>query len=672
MSFVPDNPGSESSPLLIPEAAEDVHRLMCDIPDRQIIDFLVQFFLVHVPWLMGKYQDWCKTLSAEECAADDTLRQLRVTDVDFVVLLLRIVSYALQFLPSPIYPLDKIRGVLLADVRNECDEIANTLEAISWALDGRGSLIRVHQLAYVALKSQTEGNINACPEIVSRAIRIAQSIGIHSDSVTAAGTDDTEKEMARRTFCNLYTWDSLLSRQLDRMPALHGRLHPSNWPQLHTLSEYRHREETSRTPLDPCLEAPDPFTERFLQARLADFWRSVNPLQGNEDDIMAAEERYNKFSWEFLSQLPPAFALADPDESWDKLLPKLPLQRQLLHIAIYDSLCWNFRPLLFQDPSSSLSLPPYKALLLSSQKRGVAGAALRSLEGVARLHALLGGCHTRLAGIVISTFEAAVLLLRLWADPSFLEDDNCLEMYQRQQRQQLVAAAPRVDPIRANVHIVNRPACMEAVEGAVKRLKMLSEVSSIADIGASTLVELLKKMKTTSEKGSGGMTGNTELEKDASTAKGLAMMTVDTSTIHVATQDHGRLHHGQGQEAEGGSLHNSPRTTTSSLTGEPVVNEATMVMTWNTASCDSIDVMDIPSLQDMDFISISATMAVGDMANWSAFYKSNMFSPDSGVAKPSLTTSPPSAPALASSSAISLPMMPLWPGTQRTSTRLGP
>ncbi|KAJ4379487.1 hypothetical protein N0V85_008851, partial [Neurospora sp. IMI 360204] len=307
--------------------------------------------LVHVPWLMGKYQDWCSTLSAEECATtDDIPHQLRIKDVDFVVLLLRIASYALQFLPSPIYPLDKIRGVLLADVRNECDDIANTLEAISWALDGRGSLIRVLQLAFAALKSQTEGNIHACWETVSRTIRIAQSIGIHSDSVTATGANETEKEMARRIFCNLYAWDSLLSRQLDRMHALPGRLHPQNWPRLHALPE---REQTPpRMPLDPCLEAPDPFTERLLQARLADFWRSINPpLQGNQDDIMAAEERYDKFSREFLSQLPPAFALADADESWDILLPKLPLQRQMLHMAIYDSLCWNFRPLLFRDPS---------------------------------------------------------------------------------------------------------------------------------------------------------------------------------------------------------------------------------------------------------------------------------------------------------------------------------
>ncbi|EGZ72590.1 hypothetical protein NEUTE2DRAFT_126973 [Neurospora tetrasperma FGSC 2509] len=633
---------SQTSPVLVAEAAEDVHRVMRDIPDRQIIDFLVQFFVreiswmdqvVHVPWLMSKYQDWCNTLSAEECRAadaNDVPRQIRVMDVDFGVLLLRIVSYALQFLPSPIYPLDRIRGVLLADVRNECDDIANTLEAMSWALDGRGSLIRVHQVAFAALKSQTEGNIKACWEAVSRAIRIAQSIGIHSDSVTAIGANETEKEMARRIFCNLYTWDSLLSRQLDRMHALPGRLHPRNWPQLHALPEYRDKgEQTPPTmPLNRGLEAPDPFTERLLQARLADFWRSVSPLQGNEDDIMAAEERYDKFSREFLSQLPPAFALADADESWDRLLPKLPLQRQMLHMAIYDSLCWNFRPLLFWHPSSSLSLPPYKVLLLRYQKRAVAGAALRSLEAVARLHALLGGYHTRLPGIVMSTFEAAVLLLQLCADPSFLEDDSCLNMHQQQQQQHIT---PRLDPMRANAHMVNRPACMEAVEGAVKRLKMLAEVSSLADIGASTLVELLRRTTTSQEKSGTEVLRNNQLPLETNVSRSKTLTETVNDTIHVATQDHAGLQvpQGQGQEVESAeSLHNTPRTTTSSLAGETVVDEATMVTGWNAASAESVDVslsMDIPSsLQDF-----MSTITVGDMATWSAFDESSIFPPES-------------------------------------------
>ena len=93
----------------------------------------------------------------------------------------------------------------------------------------------------------------------------------------------------------------------------------------------------------------DAFTERLLQARLADFWRRIGPMTGAEYDMMVAEERYEYFCREYLAELPPAFAL-QPNEAWDKRVTKLPPQRQLLQISIYDSLCWNFQPSLLRLP----------------------------------------------------------------------------------------------------------------------------------------------------------------------------------------------------------------------------------------------------------------------------------------------------------------------------------
>jgi hypothetical protein len=66
-----------------------------------------------------------------------------VASVDFAVLILRICSYTLQFLPSPGYALDTICGVSLTEIRNLCNKTADSLETISIAADARGSLIRV-------------------------------------------------------------------------------------------------------------------------------------------------------------------------------------------------------------------------------------------------------------------------------------------------------------------------------------------------------------------------------------------------------------------------------------------------------------------------------------------------------------------------------------------------
>lgn len=54
MALGQDNLDPESSPVLVPEAAEDVHHIMRDIPDRQIIDFLVQFFVREISWYVPR------------------------------------------------------------------------------------------------------------------------------------------------------------------------------------------------------------------------------------------------------------------------------------------------------------------------------------------------------------------------------------------------------------------------------------------------------------------------------------------------------------------------------------------------------------------------------------------------------------------------------------------
>jgi hypothetical protein len=431
--------------------------------------------LVHIPWFLPKY----RALWLVE-------RVTLVAEVDFIILVLRICSYALQFLPSPGYTLDKIRGMLLADVRTLCDEAADSLEAISTAADSRGSLFRVQHLAYYGLQCRAEGKTNASWEALSRAIRVAQNVGMHCDAATSrVNGESADREIERMTFCNLYIYDSLFSRQLDRLPFLPTTLSPRKRPQLHVLRSASARGPDSDSSLEPGTDAPDPFTERLLQIDLANFWRAAGPVQDTDEyDMVAAEERYERFCREYVSQLPPAFALANPDETWDKRIPKLPLQRKLLHMTIYESMCWNFRPLLLRRPAP---LPAYKSFMLSWQKRKLASAALHVLDNVAQLHALLGDCHTRLVGIVFLTFEAAVLLVSLCTDPTFPE------VCPQQHVPPPGAPVFKADPLQAGLCRVTLQGCLAAVKDALKRLRMLAAVSNMADVGANTLTQLLSK-----------------------------------------------------------------------------------------------------------------------------------------------------------------------------------
>ena len=229
-------------------------------------------------------------------------------------------------------------------------------------------------------------------------------------------------------------------------------------------------------------DAPDGFTERILQARLADFWRSFEPSRKSaEYNMIVAEERYEKFCSEFLAALPSAFAL-HPNKEWDERLPMLPLQRQHFHFTIFDTLCHNFRPALLQDPGLVQALPRYKQVLLSSQRKALAVAALNVLKGIAALHAMMGGSHTRFSGIPFATFEAAVLLVYLCAHPDFPGEGGDSR-----------PVAIKADPLAAGMLSVTHDECIRAVEDALGRLRMLAEVSNMAEVGARTLAKLMSK-----------------------------------------------------------------------------------------------------------------------------------------------------------------------------------
>lgn len=235
--------------------------------------------------------------------------------------------------------------------------------------------------------------------------------------------------------------------------------------------------------LEDGAEAPDVFTERVLHAQLAEFWRAHSPENVQEYDSIEAEGRYEKFCSEFLPKIPPVFALL-PDKQWDERVPTVPLQRQILHMDIFDSLCHNFKLLLFQDPANTQRLPGYKQTLLSSQKKVLVVAAMKLLDGASVLHLMIGGSHTRFPCIITSTFEAAVLLLSLYSDKTFLEDTyGDKNMY-----------TVKPDPLGAALINITRADCIEAANGALTRLKTLADVSKMAAIGAKTLSRLISKI----------------------------------------------------------------------------------------------------------------------------------------------------------------------------------
>ncbi|KFA61555.1 hypothetical protein S40285_03978 [Stachybotrys chlorohalonatus IBT 40285] len=451
-----------------PDILAVVKRDLARIPHRQILDFLVQYFvrelnwmkqIVHSPVFLSHYQhQWTVELP------------LSVEHIEFTTLVLRICSYTAQFLPSPSYTVDTIHGLSLSEIRDTCDNIGNSLAKACLALDWKGSLVRVQHHLFASLKSSCEGRTDQFWEGVACASQAAQKAGIHTDidGPGAGGIDELEKEMRRRTFCTLYMLDSHLSRQLDRLPFLPDDSICNMLPRV--------RLGPNLGDMDPDNSAPEIFTERLMQLHLGRFWRKYAPIRNLEYDPTHGEQRYERFCTEYLPLLAPSMALK-PDTKWDKHVPKLALQRELLHISILDSICWSFRPLLLLKPRQIANMPPYKRVLLQSQREKLALAALKELEAVTALHSMLGGSHTRFAAIIFNTFEAAVTLLSVCSHPDFSTDQ--------------VGGFDEI--LGLKVPRPTRQKSLLAVEKALGRLQMLSGVSEMAASGASIIVQLYIK-----------------------------------------------------------------------------------------------------------------------------------------------------------------------------------
>ncbi len=153
--------------------------------------------LVHAPTFLLRYQKWW-------LLADNLL----VTDIEFAVLILRICSYTLQFLPSQLHPSDSIGGLSLQDIQSACTGTANRLAKACVALDWKGCLIRVQHLLFVAVTSSCEGRTDHFWEAIGTASQAAQKAGIQRETIDSGNShSDFEKEMRRRVFCCLYILD---------------------------------------------------------------------------------------------------------------------------------------------------------------------------------------------------------------------------------------------------------------------------------------------------------------------------------------------------------------------------------------------------------------------------------------------------------------------------------
>lgn len=392
-----------------PDRAGIFRKAIDQMPARDILDTMIQFFIAELNWtsqliyppsFLNQYESWWASMPDLR----STKTNPSVADSEFAALVLSIAALATQFMPSHEIPRASIRDSSLDSVRSTCIDVGDRLAMLSASISPRGSLFRVQHLCFTGLNMSCDGEMTKVWALLDQAVRMIHGLGYHQVSETSIepDIDEVERELRRRVYCKLYIWDGILSRELDREPLLTQTLCGDITPRM-SLSPGVDQHD---------FDGPDLFLERILQLQLSAFWKQHRCMSSPDEvyEPLAAEDRLDIFQKEFVNNIPAPFALDLPDRQWDGQMRWLPLQRQLLRTTVYESICQNFRPLLLLQPDEIERLPAYKQVLIETQRRTLACAALDMLEAISTLHNMLEPLQRRSIGVIVPIFEASVLL----------------------------------------------------------------------------------------------------------------------------------------------------------------------------------------------------------------------------------------------------------------------
>ncbi|KAI4246683.1 MAG: hypothetical protein LQ352_006330 [Teloschistes flavicans] len=469
----PESPVSTA--VVIPSEVAELLRRM---PQRPVTDILIQHFFTEANWIyemvdpitfLEKYNDWwshaCRTME----------------DVEFAALLLRLCSYAAQFLPSQNYTADTVLGNSLADLRKDCDSTANALASSSYVRDASTSIPRIHQLFFRACYLKNEGDMKRSWDVLSEAIKEAQELGLHLELQKGQGkfTSEYDVELGKRTYWNLWLWDKFMCIVLGRWPLIPDQRCTVLLP--HTT--------VGNAASD--VNAPDTFCERRLQIELtrlaSEMLSCTDGKQSMDPEII--DQHMRKLNTDLIDKLPPAFRINNPERKWDEGLPNLKRQREMFRISVFATICSLLKPIIVGPAAGAQAATVPIKKLVAKLKISLIEANIQMLDSVAKLHELMGGKQNRFFLLSFFTLEPAALL-----GMSLLS----LEGHGKDGKQ-----VPNLKNAKSQIAENQRyweKGRMKMEEGRA-RLKMLSEVSSIARTGLKILETIIAQLdKKTSNK----------------------------------------------------------------------------------------------------------------------------------------------------------------------------
>ncbi|OAL23626.1 hypothetical protein AYO22_06203 [Fonsecaea multimorphosa] len=238
---------------------------------------------------------------------------------------------------------------------------------------GKGGLTQIQQLFLTATWYKSEAKFVEAWHSLGAAIREAQEIGLHRDSL-AKGVSSFELEMRRRTWCLLYMWDC------SAIATPHARL-----------------EEP-----DDTLGPPSPFVQTKLLYEICLTMSSKEDRDPQDSkNMLAALEEVDCWQKAF----PKPFSITEPDTSWDRDYPHLQLQREHLHTMCYRSKLSILKSILTGQEPRNL-LPEMTSCL----RVAAVDTCLKTMETGTRLFDLTFPAAAKAHIVTCTIFDTAAVM----------------------------------------------------------------------------------------------------------------------------------------------------------------------------------------------------------------------------------------------------------------------
>ena len=261
------------------------------------------------------------------------------------------------------------------------------------------------------------------------------------------------------------------------------------WPlipeQCYTVALPQRMMGPSRLPDD---NGPDIFYERRLQIGLAQIASSILFQSDGKPCTEPAtiDKQMEILNKDLIQELPSAFRLDNPEEKWDEQMPHFGRQSQMFKISVLATKCMLLRPMIIIPAKEVRAMSASDQMLVAKHRMSLIDVAIQMFDSVLSLHSLMGGKQHWFFLLSFFTLEPAVLLGIYLITPRV----------GARKRRQGSSALKSSRGTAADEHDKWKQG-LQRMKEAVARLRMLSEVSSIARTGFKVLEKMLVMVTST-------------------------------------------------------------------------------------------------------------------------------------------------------------------------------